>query len=270
MLEVRPSSVRCWELNLVHPTPRLLPRLLAFLGYNPLPPASTLGDRLRRLRRSQGFSLKQVARYLGVDPASMSRWETQSKVPYPYIRRLLEAFLERFENADAAELAEMIKACESERYSCFDHPLITGTPETLGRLLFKRRKELNLSQTEAGRLMKAGRGAILNWETDSGIPDHRYMPGVLKFLGSVPFSHSPGPRLRLFRMALGIDAIQFERRFKVWRQTLHAWEKGKGPPDQRVMEEIGDLMATRFPMATFPRLEVADPVPSIYRPRRRG
>lgn len=259
-----------WERNEVQPTVQFYPRIIEFLGYDPLPPARTLGERLRRVRKRAGLSIRQVANYLGVDSGSLSRWETESKVPYSHHLQLLEAFLQNFENADEGALAEAIRSLNGGEMKSFDHPLRPETPRTLGQLLLRKRMELGLSQTEVGKQLKVGRGAIWNWETDSALPHHLYMAPVIRFLECVPWPEQPGRRIQVCRLALGLDCIAFERRFKVWRRILSPVELGRADPPEGLAERLETLLANRFPASKFPRVKIADLALRTRRGGRRG
>src|SRR5687768_14376449 len=58
-----------------------MPVIIAFLGYNPLPEAATLGERLVRQRTTLGMSQKNAAIEMGVDPATLARWERGEREP---------------------------------------------------------------------------------------------------------------------------------------------------------------------------------------------
>ncbi len=68
----------------MQPGIRFIPKIIAFLGCNPLPPSQTLGQRIRRCRRSLGFSIERLARQLKVDPNTLGAWEAGTvKQPWP-------------------------------------------------------------------------------------------------------------------------------------------------------------------------------------------
>jgi transcriptional regulator with XRE-family HTH domain len=76
------SSVWNWENGNSEPALRLLPAVFAFLGYAPSKAAESLGDRLVSFRQVRGWSQKQLADALGVDPTTLSRWETGKREPW--------------------------------------------------------------------------------------------------------------------------------------------------------------------------------------------
>jgi transcriptional regulator with XRE-family HTH domain len=71
------QSVNAWELNYRQPVLRRLPAIAAFLGYDlEAPPADApLGLRIASRRRRLGLSQKALAESLGIDEATVRRWE---------------------------------------------------------------------------------------------------------------------------------------------------------------------------------------------------
>lgn len=78
VLEVTQFTVINWERGHVQPTrPGVLRRVVDFLGYDPRPPAAiaTLPDKLRAKRREMGWGQRELAKALGVDGSTVTRWE---------------------------------------------------------------------------------------------------------------------------------------------------------------------------------------------------
>jgi transcriptional regulator with XRE-family HTH domain len=75
------ASVFNWEANTSTPEIRYMPAIIRFLGYNPLPEATRLGERLIRERKSLGLSQEAAAKRLGVDPSTLARWEQGKREP---------------------------------------------------------------------------------------------------------------------------------------------------------------------------------------------
>ncbi|MEZ5972582.1 MAG: helix-turn-helix transcriptional regulator [Hyphomonadaceae bacterium] len=80
LMGVCAESVSQWE-NGVMPADRLWPRVVAFLGYDPTPPAQTPGERLRAARRRRGLSIKALARAMLCDEETAAKWETRQASP---------------------------------------------------------------------------------------------------------------------------------------------------------------------------------------------
>jgi len=83
-----------WEINRTSPQLRLIPRVIAFLGYVPYDTQSgPLAKRIMACRHAMGLTQKEFARRLGVDPSTLARWETARGQPSKKLRQRLMAFL---------------------------------------------------------------------------------------------------------------------------------------------------------------------------------
>jgi len=58
-----------------------MPVIIEFLGYNPLPEATTMAGRLVRQRTTLGLTQKQAAVTIGVDQGTLARWERGEREP---------------------------------------------------------------------------------------------------------------------------------------------------------------------------------------------
>jgi transcriptional regulator with XRE-family HTH domain len=58
-----------------------MPTVIAFLGYNPFPKPDTLPEQLVWYRKTKGWTQKQFAKALGVDPTTLARWERGERTP---------------------------------------------------------------------------------------------------------------------------------------------------------------------------------------------
>jgi len=72
---VHEQTITLWEGNATVPEVRYIPTIIQFLGYNPLPVASSLPERLASARRVLGLSQRKMAAKLGVDLATLMGWE---------------------------------------------------------------------------------------------------------------------------------------------------------------------------------------------------
>lgn len=92
------QSIVNWERNASRPTAKWIPRIAAFLGYNPPIDGSTLAERLVNYRRGRGWTQKRFAEELEVDQSTLARWEQGMKQPILKThRKRVAAFL----NGDA-------------------------------------------------------------------------------------------------------------------------------------------------------------------------
>ena len=75
LLQVNQFSVINWEKHGMTPLTTTMGRVISFLGYDPLPRADSLADRIRAKRRQMGWSQRQLAGKLGVDRCTVANWE---------------------------------------------------------------------------------------------------------------------------------------------------------------------------------------------------
>ena len=72
---VTASTIWNWENRNAEPALRFLPGIIKFLGYDPMTKPETLADKLIKYRQPRGWTQKEMARRLGVDPGTLARWE---------------------------------------------------------------------------------------------------------------------------------------------------------------------------------------------------
>lgn len=92
-LRTQPCSVTNWELNHTEPELRFVPGIVRFLGYAPWVARASIGERLLAYRRERGLAQSALARLLGIDPGTLSRWERDLRVPTGRYVELTETLL---------------------------------------------------------------------------------------------------------------------------------------------------------------------------------
>ncbi len=86
-------SLRNWERGRPS-TVRFFPGIIRFLGCEPWPEPTTLGQRLLAERRRRGLPRGEAADLVGVDESAFWRWETdQWRVHSHRCQEIVEAFL---------------------------------------------------------------------------------------------------------------------------------------------------------------------------------
>lgn len=95
MLDVDTMTVNNWERNRCQPRLYLFPRIVQFIGYNPSPtePKPTIGEEIKAYRFMHGLSLKKLAKMLGVDPTTLTRWEKGASNPGSRLRKRVAGLL---------------------------------------------------------------------------------------------------------------------------------------------------------------------------------
>lgn len=74
-LGVTGATVGHWETGQTFPSVRGIAAVLRFLGYNPFPEPAGIPERLLAKRRATGWSIREAAAELGVDPTTWGEWE---------------------------------------------------------------------------------------------------------------------------------------------------------------------------------------------------
>jgi ribosome-binding protein aMBF1 (putative translation factor) len=87
------TSVFNWEANTSNPAIEYMPAIIRFLGHNPLPLATNMGERLGRHRTTLGLTQKESAKRIGVDAGTLARWEPGEREPTGGFLAVVERFL---------------------------------------------------------------------------------------------------------------------------------------------------------------------------------
>lgn len=90
---VAENTIWRWERNESTPSIRYIPKMVAFLGYNPLPQPESLREKLILIRKLLGLSQKAMARRLEVDETTLRCFEREIRHPSKKLKRQVESFL---------------------------------------------------------------------------------------------------------------------------------------------------------------------------------
>jgi transcriptional regulator with XRE-family HTH domain len=82
-----------WEYGRTEPPMAAIPAVIRFLGYDPFPSPTTFTEHLLAKRRAMGWTIKQAATALGVDPGTWRDWEAGKLVLYRKHRSALATLL---------------------------------------------------------------------------------------------------------------------------------------------------------------------------------
>jgi len=94
LLGVNTWTVLNWEKGRTEPPVSSVPSILEFLGYDPYPEPKTVPERLLAKRRALGWSIREAAEFVCVDPGTWSRWECGHVILYRQHRALVARFLD--------------------------------------------------------------------------------------------------------------------------------------------------------------------------------
>lgn len=95
---VDPENIINWKLRGRQPHITFYPKIIEFLGYNPVPiNTDTLAGRIKLFRIEHGLSQRAFAELSGLDESSICLWEKNEKQPLPSKRKILEEILSQKE-----------------------------------------------------------------------------------------------------------------------------------------------------------------------------
>jgi DNA-binding transcriptional regulator YiaG len=83
-----------WEKGRTAPPSRCMPALLKFLGYDPRPTPTTIGGKLTAWRESDGLTVREAARRLGIDEGTLGRWEAGETILLHKHRKMVAALID--------------------------------------------------------------------------------------------------------------------------------------------------------------------------------
>ena len=92
-LGVVPWTILNWEKGHTNPPIASIPAIKQFLGYDPFPQPKTLPQLLFAKRREMGWSIKEAAEAVGVDPCTWGNWEHGQVMLYRQHRVLVARLL---------------------------------------------------------------------------------------------------------------------------------------------------------------------------------
>ena len=72
---------------------RFYPRIIEFLGYDPHGEPQCIGEEIAARRRKLGLSRKRLAKKLGLDEATVARFESGSSKPTGERAEIVKTFL---------------------------------------------------------------------------------------------------------------------------------------------------------------------------------
>jgi DNA-binding transcriptional regulator YiaG len=114
-------------------------------------------------------------------------------------------------------------------------PLPKDYPKELSTLadhLRKKRLDLGLLQREVAARIGVDPDSICNWERQRNIPEIRFMPKIIEFLGYCPLVPTASliEQMIQYRTGLGLSQGAFSKVLGVDPTTLGGWESGRHKP----------------------------------------
>jgi transcriptional regulator with XRE-family HTH domain len=126
-------------------------------------------------------------------------------------------------------------------------PVNKGYPrelKTIGDHIRKRRLDLGLQQKGVALLICVDKTTIMNWELAHRSPAIWTLPGIIKFLGYVPFAigESLPEQLIGYRKIRGLSRKKLARILGVDEGTLLRWETGQRRPQGEYARRVRALL----------------------------
>jgi DNA-binding XRE family transcriptional regulator len=92
---VSEDCITFWENGRSKPQIQHMPKVIRFLGYNPVEGESeTLGGRIRNYRVENGLSHEKLGKLLGIDPSRICAWEKGQSQPRNATLMMIEELLQ--------------------------------------------------------------------------------------------------------------------------------------------------------------------------------
>ena len=114
-------------------------------------------------------------------------------------------------------------------------------PKTIGEHLRKRRMDLGLYQAEVARRFNVSEDCITYWENGRSVPQVRYYPQVIAFLGYYPFNHETdtfGGKITRYKNEHGLSYRKLAKLFDADPATVAEWERNSRVPLKRSMDIV--------------------------------
>lgn len=111
-LGVTLETVLHWEKNRTEPPASVYPAIIAFLGYDPSPTPGSLSERIKAKRRALGWTIREAARQLDVDPTAWGSWEHGGLILHREHRARVAGFL----GIPAGEVEEQMARAWGEKH----------------------------------------------------------------------------------------------------------------------------------------------------------
>jgi transcriptional regulator with XRE-family HTH domain len=118
---------------------------------------------------------------------------------------------------------------------------------SLGDHIRTRRLGLKLLQEQVAEQIGVHEMTITGWESNATVPETRYMPGVIRFLGYDPQSPADSipERLAAARKSLGLSQRKMAAKLGVDPATLMDWEAGRHQPTGKSLDVIARVLQIR-------------------------
>ncbi len=120
------------------------------------------------------------------------------------------------------------------------------TLRTLGDHLRARRLDLGLLQKEMAQELEVSKDTVRNWEADRVQPTAWQFPGIVRFLGYLPWgpAEAIADRLVFYRRVNGLSQRRLAEVLGVDPTTVARWEDGRGCPCNRLRRRVDRVIGS--------------------------
>jgi len=230
-IDVRGAAVGQWETGEHHPEGEYWPGIIRFIGYDPIcPEPQTVPEKIAFLCRRKGVSRSGLATLLGIDKATILKWEA--------------GMPQRRGWSKTARLDAFVLSVKTSE------PVPDEAPRVgLAKALHQTRTERHLTQDAVAATLKVDPTTYKLWESGKSEPRPDNWPRVLAFLGYDPVCAHPTT------IPEQIGAVR--RRHGLSRQALGKLIGGSDHVVRRL--ESGRTTASERALAVLKTLLRADP-----------
>lgn len=232
---VRGAAVGQWETGEHHPESEYWPGIIRFIGYDPIcPEPETVPEKIAFLCRHKGVSRSGLAALLGIDKATVLKWERgmPQRRGWPKTARL-----------DALVLS--VKTGE---------PVPVEAPRVgLADALYRTRKGRRLTQDAVASTLKVDPATYKLWESGKRDPHPCNWPGILDFLGFDPLCADPRTvpeKIGAVRRRHGLSYQALGKLIGGSEHVVLRLEHEQTAPDSRTLFVLEKLLPMRPPCST--------------------
>jgi transcriptional regulator with XRE-family HTH domain len=233
LIGVRGAAVGLWETGKHHPESEYWPGILQFIGYDPICPApQTVPEKIAYLCRHKGISRRLLADLLGVDKATILKWEHGAS--------------QRHGSSKPGRLDALISAVRTGEPCPPELPLRTGPAEAL----YRARRGLHQTQEGVAGTLAVHTATYAAWEGGKGLPRPENWPAILRFVGYDPVCRHPktfSDKIGAVRRRHGLTYRVLGALIGGSEQVILRLETNRTSPTQQIYAVIESLLRSPLP-----------------------
>lgn len=118
-------------------------------------------------------------------------------------------------------------------------------PVSIGDHIRKKRMELKLLQKDVAVICRVTEDCITNWEKNRTLPQIKFFPHIINFLGYLPFEVDKSTlagKLKAHRYTNGLSQKQLGKILKVNGATICSWELAEFKPQKEMLAKLKEIL----------------------------